>query len=147
MVPVPVEDAYDFVLPEPLPTIFNKRFLAIPAIKEVRDQEGEWGSVGQSRTICLADGGSMREELTLVEAPRQFTYLISDVTGPMKALVSAVEGRWMFEPEGTGVRIRWAWTVHPRGALGAVAMPMFGRMWHGYARRALARIEQLLLSR
>ena len=145
-VPVPVEQAYDWVLAVPLTSIFDRWFGPIPAVREVTDQEGEWGSVGQSRTIRTADGGNMREELTNVEPPRSFGYTISDVTGPMKLLVSRVEGRWTFEPAGTGVRITWAWTVHPASQLAEVAMPLFGWLWKGYARQALERIEERLLA-
>jgi hypothetical protein len=145
-VPVPVEQAYDWVLSVPLTSIFDRWFGPIPAVREVTDQEGDWGSVGQSRTIRTADGGSMREELTGVEPPHSFGYTISDVTGPMKLLVSSVDGRWTFEPAGTGVRITWAWTVHPASQLAEVAMPLFGWLWKGYARQALERIEELLLA-
>jgi hypothetical protein len=144
-VPVPVEQAYRSVLPMPLTSIFDRWFGPIPAVREVTDQEGDWGTVGQSRTIRTADGGSMREELTSVEPPHSFGYTISDVTGPLKLLVSRVEGQWTFEPAGTGVRITWLWTVHPASQLAEVAMPLFGWLWKGYARQALERIEERLL--
>ena len=63
-IPVGVDAAYDAVLPMPLPRIFSRRFLALPPIREVRDQAGAWGTVGQTRTIVLADRGTMRETLT-----------------------------------------------------------------------------------
>ena len=143
--PVDVERAYDVVLPTPLPALFRRRYAAIPPIREVRDQQGPWGTVGQTRTIRLADGGTLRETLTVVERPRVFGYRITDVTGPMKALVSEVEGRWLFEPAGTGAQVTWAWTVHPRGTLGGLAMPVFARMWRGYARQALEELEPILV--
>lgn len=143
-VPVPVAEAFDRVLPHPLPEIFARRRLAIPPIREVRDQAGTWGEVGQTRTIVLADGGSMRETLTSVERPQSFGYVIGDVHGPMKPLVTRVEGRWSFEPAGTGTRITWAWDVSPTRA-GRPAMPLFARMWRGYARQALEEIESILL--
>jgi hypothetical protein len=93
----------------------------------------------------LADGGTMREELTSVTEHEEFRYRITDVTGPMKLLVGSLDGRWSFEPAGTGVRVTWAWTVHPASALGEVAMPAFGWLWKGYARQALETIEALLL--
>ena len=133
------------MLTTPLERIFTRRFAAIPPVRGVRDQDGEWGRVGQTRTVLLADGGTMREELTRVEAGREFGYRIDGVTGPMKALVSSVEGRWAFAPAGTGVRITWAWTVHPAHAFVAPALPVFGWMWRGYARQALERLETLLL--
>jgi hypothetical protein len=144
--PAGVEHAFDTILPAPLERIFRRRFGAIAPIRAVRDQDGVWGTPGQTRTISLADGGTMREELTAVDRPHRFGYTISHVTGPMKPLASAVEGRWTFEPAGTGTRVTWSWTVHPRNAVSALAMPIFARMWQGYARKALEEIEPLLLA-
>jgi hypothetical protein len=145
--PVDVDRAFDVVLPTPLPELFSRRYAAIPPIREVRDQQGVWGTVGQTRTIRLADGGTLRETLTSVDRPRSFGYRITDVTGPMKPLVTELEGEWRFDPAGIGVRITWAWNVHPRGALGRAAMPVFARMWQGYARQAMEEIERLLVPR
>lgn len=142
--PVTVEHAYEAVLSAPLAEVFSARYGPLPPIRTVRDQEGVWGTVGQTRTIVLADGGTMREELTRVEPHREFAYRITDVTGPMKPLVASVEGRWAFAPAGTGARVTWSWTVHPAPYAG-LAMPLFGKLWRGYAGVALERLEPLLL--
>ena len=144
-VPVEAGRAFDTVLSEPLPRIFSRRFGPLPAIREVRDQAGDWSAPGQSRTIVTTDGGTMREQLTVVERPSHFGYRITDITGPMKALVGSADGEWRFEPASKGVRITWAWTLHPASPVAALAMPVFGRLWKGYARRALERVEGLLL--
>ena len=143
--PVTVEHAFDVTLPLPLPDLFSRRYAAIPPIREVRDQQGAWGTVGQTRTIRLADGGSIRETLLSVDRPHAFTYRLTDISGPMKPLVTEVEGRWLFEPAGDGARVRWGWTLHPRGPLGRAAMPLFARMWRGYARQALEELERILV--
>lgn len=144
--PASVEQAFDAVLPAALPEIFSRRYGPLPPIRSVRDQAGVWGTVGQSRTIVLSDGGTMREELTLVRRPDAFGYRITGITGLMKPLVSAVGGRWTFTPAGTGVRVTWAWSVHPASSMSSLAMPAFGRLWRGYARQALEQVEQLLLT-
>ena len=144
--PVPVGQAYDAVQTAPLPVLFARRYGAIPPIRSVRDQDGVWGTVGQTRTIVLADGGTMREELTSADRPDGFGYWISDISGPMKPLVAGVEGRWSFEPAGTGVRVTWSWTVHPAGRTGSLAMPVFARLWAGYARQGLEEIEKILVA-
>ena len=36
------------------------------------------------------------------------------------------------------------WTIHPRSPLATPVMPVFGRLWKGYARRALAQLAHLL---
>lgn len=143
--PLEVADAFDQLLPLDLTLLFDRRYAAIPPIAAVRDQIGAWDTVGQTRTIRLADGGTMREELTSVERPGRFTYRITGITGPMKPLVSSLDGAWTFEPAGTGVRIGWAWSVRPAGRLGELAMPIFGRMWRGYARQGFDNIETLLV--
>jgi hypothetical protein len=143
-VPFPAEPAFEGVLPVPLDVLFNRRYGPIPRIRGVEGQSGTWGEVGQTRTVLLAGGGSMREELTQVERPRVFGYTLTDVTGPMKPLVSHVHGRWSFDPVGTSTRITWQWALYPASAVGRLAMPVFGRLWRGYARQTLARIEELL---
>lgn len=60
--PVPVADAFARTLTLPLEQIFHRRFGPIPPITGTT-QEGEWAHVGQARTVHLADGGSLREEL------------------------------------------------------------------------------------
>lgn len=112
-VPVLVEETFDRVLANPLPEVFSRRRLAIPPIKGVRDQVGDWGSVGQTRTILLADGGTMLETLTAVERARSFDYTITAVTGAMKPLVAKAAGRWAFEAAGTGTPITWARELTP----------------------------------
>lgn len=145
-VPVPVEQAYGFVLPEPLTAIFDSWYGPLPSIKEVTGQDGDWGTVGQSRTIHTSDGGTMREQLTTVEPHQRFGYTLTEITGPMKFLVGSVDGMWSFEPVGTGVRITWSWTLHPASQFADVAMPLFGWLWKGYARQSLEQIEKLLLA-
>ena len=46
---------------------------------------------------------------------------------------------------GTGATITWRWTVHPASSVAAVAMPVFGRLWQGYAALALTELDGVLL--
>lgn len=91
-VPVPVDEAFDRVLPHPLPEIFRRRRLAIPPVKAVRGQSGEWGTVGQTRTIVTADGGTVLETLVSDDRPHSFGYTISDVRGYARQALEEVEG-------------------------------------------------------
>ncbi|MFL0180693.1 MULTISPECIES: SRPBCC family protein [unclassified Mycobacterium] len=162
-VPATVADAFAATLPLPLPELFRRWYGPIPPIKEVRDQtggsasldegeaklgpphkHGEWASVGQTRTVVLTGGGSMREELTEVDPPRAFAYRLTDITGPMAPLVAHVEGRWQFAPAGSGTTVTWSWVIHPRSRLAAPVLPVLGWLWKGYARQALARLSALL---
>ena len=140
-VPVAPEDAFARTMPMPLDELFTRRSGPIPPIRETRDQPATWDAVGQNRLIVLADGGTMRETLTTVDPPRAFGYDITDLTGAFKLLVASASGLWAFEPDGAGCRVTWSWTLHPRGPIGPLAMPVFARFWHRYARTALAQLE------
>ncbi|MEI7054437.1 SRPBCC family protein [Nocardioides sp. CCNWLW239] len=144
-IPAAYETALARVLPAPLPQIFGRRYAAISPIAEVRDQAGGWDSVGETRTIVLSDGATMRETLTTIDAPSSFSYEITPLTGPLKLLVGHVVGRWSFAPAGTGTRVTWSWSVTPSSRVGAVAMPVFGWMWKGYARLGLEALEGVLV--
>lgn len=143
--PLTVEDVFTGTLEIALDEVFDRRFGPLPAISGV-EQDGAWGTVGQVRTIRTADGGEMREELTSVDAPHVFTYALTPQAGPMKPLITKVEGEWRFEPVGTGCRVTWTWTVHPSSGVAAKGLPAFARVWRGYARRGLDRLEDLLLA-
>src|ERR1700730_19295987 len=99
---VELQKAFDGTLPIPLTTIFSRRYLLLPPIKEVRGQDGVWGQVGQTRTVVTTDGGTMREQLTEVDSPHSFSYLLSDISGPMRPLVDCIDGRWEFAAQGPG---------------------------------------------
>lgn len=144
-IPVTPDGAFRGTLPMPLPTLFRRWYGPIPPIRAVLDQTGEWETVGQTRTVNLVGGGSMREELTSVDAPRSFGYTLTDVKGPLAPLVSRVEGEWIFTPAGTGTEVTWRWTIHPRSAVAARAMPVFGKVWRGYARQALEVLSEQLV--
>lgn len=144
-IPVPPEEAFSRTLPMPLPTLFRRWYGPIPPIKAIRDQIGEWERVGQSRTIALKGGGTMQETLTSVESPKSFGYTISGITGPMAPLIDRIEGAWIFTPHGTGTRVTWRWTLHRKSPLTAPALPVFARIWRGYARQSLESLSDYLL--
>ena len=142
--PMAVADAFDAVLPMPLPELFCHWFGPIPPIRAVR-QDGVWATPGQERVVELTGSGSMTETLLAVERPTRFAYRLTGIKGPLAPLVEQVAGEWAFAPAGTGARITWSWQVTPRGAVGRAAMPVFGWLWRGYARRALAEIDARLV--
>jgi hypothetical protein len=144
-IPVAVEDAFSRTLALPLPVIFSHWYGPIPPIRQVRDQTGEWDAAGQTRTVMMVGGGSIREELTSVDPPRSFGYTLSDIKGPLAPLVGSVEGTWSFAPAGTGTTVTWQWILHPKSGVTAPALPVLGRIWKGYARRALETLSELLV--
>ncbi|UXA16964.1 SRPBCC family protein [Mycobacterium sp. SMC-4] len=144
-IPVDLETAYRRTLPIPLPTLFSRWYGPIAPIKAVRDQSGDWSAVGQTRTVVQVGGGTMREELTAVDAPHAFGYTLSGITGALAPLVDHIDGQWLFAPAGTGTEVTWRWTVYPRSAAAALAMPAFARLWRGFARLSLEQLSHELL--
>ncbi|KZS85593.1 MULTISPECIES: SRPBCC family protein [Mycobacterium] len=144
-IPVTVEDAFNRTLPIALPVICSRWYGVIPPIKEVRDQSGDWDAAGQTRVIAMVGGGLVRETLTNVDPPRSFSYTLTDIKGPLAPLVSLVEGKWSFAPAGTGTRVAWQWTLHPKSGVSAPLLPPFGRMWKGYARIVLEKLAEQLV--
>jgi Polyketide cyclase / dehydrase and lipid transport len=145
VIPVAQEAAFSGTVAIPLPSLFHRWYGPIPPIKEVRDQSGAWDSAGQSRFVVLTGGGSMREELTSYDSPHSFGYTLSQVKGPMAPLVDHVDGLWAFEPVGAGTRVIWTWSIHPRSSFVAPLLPVFGKLWMGYARRSLEELSNQLV--
>ena len=56
------------------------------------------------------------------------------------------EGTWIFGPAGTGTRVTWRWVLHPKSAFSAPALPVFARLWRGYAGRSLETLSDYLVS-
>jgi hypothetical protein len=133
--------AYDELVAAPLEDLLGDRSGPIPPVRECRGQVGSWGQAGQTRTIVLGDGGTIRE--TLVVADREagdYRYRLSDLTGPMKALARAVDGRFHFEPAPGGATVTWTWAVHPTSAVTRLLLPVFNVFWQQAARKAFARL-------
>lgn len=144
-IPVDPASAFQRTLVTPLPGLFRRWYGPIAPVKAVLGQAGEWGTVGQTRTVTQVGGGSLREELTLVDAPRSFGYTLSGITGPLSPLVDHINGTWSFTPVGTGTEVTWRWEVYPKSSSAALAMPVFARLWRGYARQALEVLSDELL--
>jgi hypothetical protein len=143
--PVTVEEAFDRLLPMPLEALFTRWCGPIPPVRST-EQNGIWGTAGQRRVVRFVGPGSVLETLVRVDRPHEFSYELSEPTGPLALIVARVQGRWAFEPAGTGVRITWSWDVEARNRAARQALPAFARFWRGYARGALEGLEGILLS-
>jgi hypothetical protein len=41
--------------------------------------------------------------------------------------------------------VTWQWTIHPRSGFSAPVLPVFGRLWLGYARQSLEELSNQLV--
>lgn len=146
-VPVNVEDGFRGTLLH-LATACRRRYGLIPPVSGVTGNVGEWGTVGSSRTLVLSGSGSgsVREEVVRVDAPYSFGVAMSDITGPLSALVAQIQSEFLFAPAGTGTRITWRYILHARSALATPALPVIGWSWRGFARQALEDLSEMLVA-
>ena len=91
---------------------------------------------------------SLREELLTADAQSdRFTYRLTEVEGALKLLFASVDGSWAFQPVGTGTRdVTWSWTIHPASDVASFVLPVVGVLWKGYARRALDRLDAMMVA-
>jgi hypothetical protein len=136
------EGAFDAVLASPLEEILGVRAGLVPAITGCSGQDGPWGTVGQTRTIEMADGGRVLETLVTADRPTHYRYRISDVRGPMRPLVRAIDGGFAFEAADDGTKVTWSWDLHSTNALARLALPVLGRSWHRAARKMFDRLAE-----
>ena len=136
----PVEVVFEAVVSLPLPQLYSRRYGPMPPIVAVRDQQGSFDTVGQTRVVVLADGGAMHEELLAIERPRRFSNRLTVLRGPFRPLVSTVEESWTFRQTGSLTEATWEWALYPRSGPARLLLPAVARLWRGYARRVL---EQL----
>jgi hypothetical protein len=133
VVPVPPDAAFDAVLAAPLEELFAERAGLIPPIRECRGQEGAWGTVGQTRTIVLADGSTNLETLMTADRPGTYRYRISEISGPLKALIAGIDGQFAIVAEGTGSRVTWSWSLMPTNSVTRLFIPVIAVFWRQYA--------------
>ena len=133
VLPVPPEVAFQGILDAPLEELFSSRSGPIPPVARVDGQDGAWGTVGQTRTVVLSYGGTNLETLVAAERPDDYRYRLSHFTGPMKALVAGVDGRFAFVADGSGTRVTWSWSMHATNPVSRALLPVMGIFWRRYA--------------
>jgi len=117
----------------------------LPAVTGIADGAAAWQSVGQHRTLMLADGSTAREELTEFTVPRAYAYRVTDYSSVLRFVVNHAQARWEFEPIGKQqCRIRWHYAYYPRNWLAAPLVWIIVRtLWTAYMRRSLRLCVQL----
>jgi len=138
IVHAPVERVFDLFMPIDLRSIMSG-FGPLPAVVGIEDQVGAWDAVGQTRRLRLADGNSLREEITFVDRPHHFAYQIDELTGPLGRLVTGMRGGWWFEPDDAQrTHALWRYVFIERSALTRPFASLVVRaMWRPYMKRAL----------
>ena len=111
--------AFDRLMAARPTEVFSRGYAAFPAVREVTEEPDDWGTVGQTRTLRLADGGSLHQTITSVDRPHSYAYVLDDIHGRLRPFVRSVEGMWSITPKGDRCRRRLGVDVAPEGLAGA----------------------------
>jgi len=120
-------------------TRFYPKSGVLPAVVEVRDQTGGWDAAGQTRTLVLSDGGTLRETLRVVTEPL-FAYDLSDFTGVFGLLVAGARSEWRVTADGAGSSIAWTYAFNAKPGRGLAVAAIVRLAWAGYMRKVLPAI-------
>ncbi len=121
------------------PARFYPKSGVLPGVVAVRDQTGRWDAVGQTRTLVLSDGGTVKENLRVV-APPLFAYELSTFTGFFGTLVAGGRSEWRVEPHGQGSSITWTYEFTAKPGWALVVATILRLAWASYMRRVLPAI-------
>jgi hypothetical protein len=111
----------------------------LPGVVEVRDQHGAWDAVGQTRTLVLSDGGTVKETLRVV-APPLFAYDLSAFTGFFGRLVASGRSEWRVADDAAGSVIGWTYTFTAKPGWGFAVAAIMRLAWAPYMRKVLPAI-------
>ena len=145
-------EVWERFVPIDLPDVFPSAKGPIPAVVAVEDQDGRWDSVGRWRTVVLADGMRVREEITHCVpsdgAPAQnraeFGYKVSGFTGPLSWLVKEAHGFWYFEEKGADTHIMWTYRFQPTHAFARpIAAAIIALFWRRYMQDGMQNVIRI----
>ncbi len=134
LIPGTPEAVFAFIAAEDvLPKVLTG-YGPLPAVVRTSDHTGPWDQVGSARVVHLADGGTAREQVTLLEAPHRFAYRVWDVSNPIvKTLAVQARGDWTFVAVGQSTRVSWTYTFKAKNAVTAVPLSVIAQvLWRGY---------------
>lgn len=83
-----------------------------------RDATHWTATAGQARILEPAGGGSVRETVISVDEPHSWACVITDFRGPLAALLTKIDGVFLFSPAGIGTRITLFYNMFPRSPPG-----------------------------
>ncbi len=134
LIPGAPEAVFAFIAAEDvLPKVLTG-YGPLPGVVRTSGHTGPWDQIGSARVVHLADGGTAREQVTLLESPRRFAYRVRDISNPIvKTLAVEARGDWTFVAVGQSTQVNWTYTFVAKNAVTAVPLWLVARvLWRGY---------------
>jgi len=118
----------------------------LPAVVATSDTTWPWDRPGSARVVHLADGSTLREQVTAYRRPGYFSYLVWAFDHPViNSLASGGRGEWIFTDVPGGTHVRWTYAFKRRSVLAGVPLWLVIHMlWRGYMDVCLANTWRLL---
>jgi hypothetical protein len=134
VIPGTPEQVFRFIAAEDvLPKVLTG-YGPLPAVVRTSENTGPWDRPGSARLIHLADGSTVREQVTDHAGPRFFAYRVWEFGNPiLRRLADEARGEWTFAPAPGGTQVTWTYTFTAKNGL--AAMPLSGIahwLWRGY---------------
>jgi Polyketide cyclase / dehydrase and lipid transport len=118
----------------------------LPAVVRTSQHTGEWDTPGSARIDHLADGNTVREQLTAYSVPGHFKYRVWDFSDKIiQSLATEATGVWTFVPHQKGTLVTWTYTFSATNAAAAIPLSLIAKLfWRGYMDVCLENTARLL---
>jgi Polyketide cyclase / dehydrase and lipid transport len=134
---VPCSQLFEWFIPVRLVDILPG-YGPLPAVVKTSDQSGAWDQPGSNRTVHLADGNTVFEEVTDCHRPDYFAYRVRKFTNFIRILAKEAEGQWWFVEEGDNSEVKWKYSFYAHNAFTALLLyPIVKLFWSGYMREGM----------
>lgn len=106
----------------------------LPAVVSTSGNTGPWDTPGSARVIHLADGSTVREQVTHFDKPGYFAYRVWEFGNPIiRSLATEARGEWTFAAAPGGTQVNWTYTFTAKNGLTALPLSAIAQvLWRGY---------------
>lgn len=129
-----VKDVFAFITAQDvLPKVLTG-YGPLPAVVRTSEVSGPWDVPGSARIVHLADGTTVREQVTQFTSPTGFAYRIFEFGNPIvAALATSARGEWTFSEAPGGTKVIWTYTFSAKNGLTAIPLSGITQiLWRGY---------------
>jgi hypothetical protein len=146
VIPGTPEAVFNFIAAEDvLPKVLTG-YGPLPAVVKTSGNTGPWSVPGSARLNHLADGSTVREQVTHYDPSKYFAYRIWDFSNPIiSALATGARGEWTFSATPGGTLVTWTYTFTAKNAVTALPMSAITQiLWRGYMDVCLENSKRLM---
>ena len=148
VIPGTPQAVFEFIAAEDvLPKVLTG-YGPLPAVVKTSENTGPWTVAGSARLIHLADGSTVREQVTHFEPSKRFAYRVWEFGNPIiSSLATGARGEWTFAPTAGGTLVTWTYTFTAKNGVAAMPLSAITQiLWRGYMDVCLENSKRLMAS-